>query len=114
MMASSLPEYCPTRTVILEVPISTAPMKVWLELTLVQMNLIRKGWRGRSGGAGRLRTVPGAGRGRRIGRRPDRDRNLSPEREIDLPERLVRAGPGQVEKQVELGQLPEIIVLGGE
>src|SRR5580693_4625043 len=75
MMASSRPVYSPTSTVILEVPISTAPMKVCLEFTL--------GGRRVEEGRGR-----GRGRGARAGRKGDRDSRRP---------RGIRRGKGKVD-----------------
>src|SRR5438045_1646072 len=87
MIASSRRVYSPMSTVIFEVPISTAPMKVVLELTFGFRLSRREKVKFRRGGFGRLR-VPAFGIGGR--RLLDLQWHLAPEREID-PLRL-RAG----------------------
>src|SRR5580704_7979453 len=109
MMASSRPLYSPTKATILEEPISTAPMKVWLEftwamvLTGLQLNFD-------SGKGGRRRRGGGSGRGtdrgprRRRGVESHRHGGLGPQREIDRAHRPVGMGPRGVEHPVEPGE----------
>src|SRR5688500_15036547 len=86
MMASSRPVCSPMSTVIFEVPISTAPMKVVLELTFViQLGTGEERKQGRGGGR---RT--GGLRVRRYGF--DGDRHFAPERQVDAGARASKTG----------------------
>src|SRR4051812_32701704 len=98
MIASSRPVYSPTRTVVLEVPISTAPMKVVLELTFGLGRRIWKLGKKRRGlhGGGRLRRQLDRG-GRFHGRRIKRHRHFATEGEIDF-----RGWRGKFREQLQL------------
>src|SRR4051794_14207505 len=91
MIASSRPVYSPMSTVIFEVPISTAPMKVVLELTFGFRLSRRKKVKFRGSGFGGF-GVPAFGFGGR--RLLDLQRHLAPEREVD-PLRLCAGQPFQ-------------------
>src|SRR5688572_28307806 len=98
MIASSRPVYSPINTVIFEVPISTAPMKVVLELTFefrLGRGKERKAWTG-----ARWR------RGLEVGgrNRLERDRHLAAQRQIH-PRSRARDPRQAIEDLVEIGEL---------
>src|SRR5271165_376745 len=109
MITISRPVYSPTRATIFDVPISTAPMNVVLELTMrVDMQV---GERGKADRGPRARSI--CRDGRRVAecrsRRPVGDRHPGPEGEVDLPKGAswIRRG---VDQEVEPGDLPQIIL----
>ena len=104
MMASSRPVYSPTRTVILEVPISTAPMKVWLEFTIGGI-----GCGDREEEAGAAAAAGGAWVAKA-------DRDLAAERQVDLAESRGLPGLGLAVSRMKSSRASwrEEVLLGAE